>query len=140
MPSLLGQLGIGFVIKGGMNMRLEANEFYINETCGDGYCPFDILLDETGYLNEIADEQQKAKGKIPLFDNSGEYDGNDWYNFFLECNENGVSRLYYEYGLSGEFGDDIEIDEVTKQNAFSKVLAYFGGLDKYKEYIKEWEG
>ena len=121
-------------------MRIEADEFYINETCGMGYCPFDILLDDTKLLNSIADIQQKAKGERPLFDGSEDCDLEDWYNFFLECNEDGVSRLYYEYGMGGEYADEIEIDEVTKQNAFTKVIEFFGGINGYKNYIKEWEG
>lgn len=115
-------------------------KFYINETAGDGYSPYNILLDDTKELNSIADEQQKAKGKLPLFDDSGEYDDTGWYDFFLECNINGVKRLYYEYGLNGEFLGEINLTEQDKMEAFKAVLDFFGGIEEYKEYINEYEG
>ena len=112
-------------------------EFYISEDAADGYSPYHILLDDTKILNAIADEKQKAKGKLPLFDDSGEYDPNDWYDFFLQCDITGVKRLYYQYGMSGEYGDEILLSEREKKKAFRKVLDFFGGMKGYKEYIKE---
>ena len=111
-------------------------KFHINETADEGYFPYDILIDDTKELNEKADEIQKAKGKLPLFDDFGEYDADNWYNFYLECNEKGVYGLWFEYG-SGEAGDRIEISEQDKANAFKAVCDFFGGLDGYKAYIEK---
>lgn len=112
--------------------------FYINETCNRGYSPYDILLDDTDELNEIADKIQKAKGKLPLFnyEEDEEYDGESWYNFFLTCDEDGVSSMYFEYGDGAEYCDEIPLTEKDKKDAFDAVLKFFGGIDEYKEYIK----
>lgn len=114
-------------------------KFYIDETADMGYSPYDILLDDTNELNTIADRIQKAKGKLPLFDYSGECDTEDWYNFYLMCDEDGVIGLYFTYGLDGSIGDDIEITEEDKVNAFKAVCDFFGGIDGYKEYINKYE-
>lgn len=115
-------------------------KFYIDETADMGYSPYDILLDDTNELNTIADRIQKAKGKLPLFDYSGECDTEDWYNFYLMCDEDGVIGLYFTYGLDSSIGDDIEITEEDKVNAFKAVCDFFGGLDEYKHYIDAYEG
>lgn len=111
-------------------------KFYINETANMGYSPYDILLDDTNELNTIADRIQKAKGKLPLFDYSGEYDDEDWYNFYLECDENGVKGLYFVYGLDTSEGDNIKITEEDKADAFKAVCNFFGGIEEYKKYIE----
>lgn len=113
--------------------------FYINETASDGYNPYRVLLDDTHELNMIADKNQKADGKLPCFDNSGEYDDVGWYDFFLECDTNGVKRLAYEYGLNGQPLGEIELSEQDKTNAFKAVCDFFGGIEGYKEYIREYE-
>ena len=112
--------------------------FYINETANCGYSPYRILLDDTTELNAIADKQQKAKGKLPLFDYSGEYDGDDWYDFFLLCDSHGVDNLVYEYGAGMEPAGEIELSEQDKTDAFKAVCDFFGGIEGYKEYIKEY--
>lgn len=124
---------------GGKDMiHLEKEDIVIGYM--DGYCPYNILIEPLGRLDEEADRLQKADGKLPCFDDNGEYDDQDWYDFFFETNENGVSSLYFERGISGEYGDEIEIDEETKRNAFEVILDYYGGLEGYKEAIEEYEG
>ena len=109
--------------------------FYVNETANMGYSPYCILLDDTKELNAIADKIQKAKGKLPLFDYSGEYDAKEWYNFYLECDADGVSGMHFEYGSGGEYCDTIPMTDEDKVNAFKAVLDFFGGLGAYKNYI-----
>lgn len=116
-------------------------KFYINETADDGYCPFRVLLDDTKELNTIADNIQKAKGKLPLFNygDGEECDDDSWYNFYLICNRNGVDTLEFEYGDRMEYCDTIPLTEEDKKNAFDAVLKFFGGVDGYKQYIDEYE-
>ena len=114
-------------------------KFYINETANMGYSPYDILLDDTNELNSIADRIQKAKGYLPLFDDSYEYDDENWYNFYLECDSDGVKGLWFEYGIDGAEGNRIELTEEDKANAFKAVCDFFGGLDEYKHYIDAYE-
>ena len=114
-------------------------EFYINETAGMGYCPYNILLDDTNELNSIADRIQKAKGELPLFDYTGDYDSENWYNFFLTCGKQGVDCLYFEYGMDGTYCDEIQLTDEDKVNAFNAVIDYFGSDEKYNEYIMEYE-
>ena len=113
--------------------------FYINETADMGYSAYCILLDDTNELNAIADNIQKAKGKLPLFDDSGKYDPNDWYNFYLRCDTEGVKGMYFEYGLDMEFGDNIPMTDEDKAEAFKAVLDFFDGIDGYKDYIRSCE-
>ena len=112
-------------------------EFYINETSNQGYSGYNILLDPTHEMEQMADEIQKAKGKIPLFDDTGEYDNEDWYDFYLTCDENGVKEMYFTYGISDEYGDEIELSELDKLKAWKAVLEFFGGIKGYKKYLEE---
>lgn len=113
--------------------------FHINETADDGYCPYQILLDDTNELNEIADRIQKAKGELPLFDYSGEYEGEDWYDFYLECDGNKVIALRFEYGWSGTRGGYIELTDEDKIKAYEEICKFFGSVEDYKEYIRRYE-
>lgn len=115
-------------------------EFYIDDSAKDGYSPYNILLVDTNELNTIADAIQKEKGELPLFDYTQDYDADDWYNFFLECNADGVSGMYFTYGAGDEYADAIELNEEDKRKAFEAVLEFFGGLNGYKNYINEYEG
>lgn len=114
-------------------------KFFIDETSDMGYSPYNILLDETQTMNELADKIQKAKGNLPLFDDSGDYDPDDWYNFYLECDEDGVKCMYFEYGISSEYCDEIELTEEEKQEAFEQVIKFFGSKDEYRKYIENYE-
>jgi len=91
-------------------------------------------------MNQIADEIQKRKGRLPLFDDSGEYDDEDWYNFYLECDLDGVFGMYFTYGISERGGNEIELSNEDKAKAFEAVLEAFGGYEKYKKYIEMYEG
>lgn len=81
-------------------------------------------IEPLGSLEREADRIQKAKGKLPLFDYSGEYDNDDWYEFYFKLDGDKVTDLEFIYGLGGYTGDVIEIDEQTKRSA--------------EEMIKEW--
>lgn len=108
----------------------------------DGYSLIRILIDDSSYLNSIADKIQKAKGMLPLFDDSGEYDPDNWYDFYLDVNvkELKVNCLYFEYGINGEYCDVIEIDDETKEYAMKTICEYYGGEDEYKKrlYKEGW--
>lgn len=112
---------------------------FVLDDSSDQYNPYDILLVDTSELNAIADKIQKAKGGIPLYDDSAEYDDEEWYNFYLTCDINGVKQLWFEYG-DGGVGDEIPITEQDKADAFKAVCDYFGGIEGYREYIDKWEG
>ena len=116
--------------------KVSIDKFYINESCDAGYSPFTILLDDTDQLNSIADDIQKEKWELPLFDTSGEYDPDDWYDFFLECDLDGVHGMYFQYGNCPDYCDSIELDDESKRKAYEAVLKFFGGIDGYKEYIE----
>lgn len=116
-------------------------KFYISETADMGYSPYDIMLDDTHELNEMADKIQKRKGELPLFDEAAYDRGEDnWYNFFLECDENGVTGLWFEYGYGAEYGDRIELSDQDKADAFTAVLNFYGGIEGYKAYMDSYNG
>ena len=115
-------------------------DFLINETSADGYSPYEILLDDTPELNSIADCIQRKKGNLPLFDDSGEYDDQNWYDFYLRCNLDQVNGMYFEYGISGEYCDEIPMTDKEREEAYAKVLDFFGGYGEYKRYILDYEG
>ena len=115
-------------------------KFIINETADMGYSPYTILLDDTKQMNEIADIIQKQKGELPLFDDSAEYNADDWYNFYLDCDVDGVKKMWFEYGMGGDYCDEIELTEIEKVVAFETVCDFFGGLERYRDYIEEYEG
>lgn len=89
----------------------------------------ELQIESLNSLDEEADRIQKAKGKLPLFDDSGDYDSEDWYEFFFTYEEGIITGLYFQYGISHEYGDEIKIDEETKLNAQSKLEAYMKGRD-----------
>ena len=113
--------------------------FYINETADMGYSPYNIMVDDTRELCDMADNIQKAKGTLPLFDDSGDYNPDDWYNFYLRCDVSGVSGMYFEYGIGDIYGDEIPMTDEDKAEAFRAVLNFFGGIGGYKEYIERCE-
>lgn len=46
------------------------------------WCP----LYSTIGLNSLADKMRKEDGELPFFDESGEYDDDGWYDFFIDLN------------------------------------------------------
>lgn len=121
-------------------INLSKDEIYVVEDQILGYDPHRVCIEDTNKLNTIADQIQKAKGELPLFDYSGEYDGNDWYDFFFVTDGKEVHELYFQYGLGADIGDEIEIDEETKRNAFEVICDYYGGYDEYQNACKEYNG
>lgn len=113
-------------------------QFYINETADMGYSPYNILLNDTKELNALADSIQKKKGEIPLFDYSGEYDDDNWYDFYLECNIDGVKGMYFTYGVGDKYGDEIKLTEQDKKDAFKAVCDFYGSIEDYKEYVAKY--
>lgn len=119
-------------------MTLTKEDIYITEDQICGYSPMRVLIWDTHALNEEADRQQKAEGNLPLFDYSGEYDGNNWYDYFFITDGNKVTRLEYEYGIGGVPCGEIEIDETTKRNAWEVICDYYGGEEEYRKECEEW--
>ena len=108
--------------------------------CMDGYCPTHVIVEDNEELISVADKLQKAKGKLPLFDTSVEYDPDDWYNFYLELDICGdrVNALTYEYGLSGEYCGSIYLTDEQKEKAYQVVIDYYGGINKYKGIVYDY--
>lgn len=115
-------------------MTLIKDEIYIDgEGCYDDY-PLTIPIESTIKLNNEADRIQKAKGELPLFDDSDEYDNEDWYDFHFETNGREVTGLYFDYGIKRTNGYvKIDIDETSKRNAWEVICKAWGGEKKYKK-------
>lgn len=119
-------------------INLSKDEICVTEDQIEGYSPYRVCVYETNELNALADYIQKAKGELPLFDYSGEYNSEDWYNFYFDTNGKEITSFYFEYGLDGDYGDVIEIDKETKQNAFEVICNYYGGYDEYQKICREY--
>lgn len=114
-------------------MTLIKDEIYIDsEGCYDDY-PLTIPILSTIKLDNEADRIQKAKGELPLFDDSGEYDCDDWYEFHFTTNGKEVTGLYFDYGIKRMDGyGEIDIDDITKHNAWEVICKAWGGEKKYR--------
>lgn len=119
-------------------INLSKDEIYVVEDQILGYDPRRVLIDSTNKLDSLADQIQKAKGELPLFDDSEEYNSEDWYNFYFDTDGKRVTTFYFEYGLGGDYCDEIEIDEETKRNAFEVICNYYGGYDEYQKICREY--
>ena len=87
----------------------ELNEAYFR-TClscpdwEDGYFEHQIGKDgtislwvnPTGTFEIIIDRIRKGIGKVPMFDDSGEYDCDGWYNFYVNTTESEVLSITAE--------------------------------------------
>lgn len=119
-------------------ISLSKDEISVTEDQILGYDPHRVLIYSTNKLDAIADQIQKEKGELPLFDYEGEYNDRDWYDFYFDTDGKRVTSLYFQYGLGADYCDEIEIDEVTKQNAFEIICEYYGGFDEYQKACEQF--
>lgn len=88
-----------------------------------------FYLEDTHELNMMADVIRKSEGYLPMFDDSGEYDDDGWYNFSVGINT--FTKYHVDTAIefvvcNGSQADDeqtylIELDE-TEQETLWKVL------------------
>ena len=69
------------------------DEACINTDVPMKFATVNFQLWSTGELVRLADKMRKEKGFLPMFDASGEYDCDGWYDFYIDINEISVAKL-----------------------------------------------
>ena len=135
----------------------EMNEAYFKTALScpdweDGY--FDHYVDDdglislwinpTGTFDVIIDRMRKGMGKVPMFDDSGEYDCLGWYNYYVNMNENEVVSITANVDSTDirnrDDYNDYEIPMIKEQKkwAFDAIKQLYES--KYGSWEEFWKG
>lgn len=68
-----------------------------------------FYLHDTNELITIADNMRKEKGFLPFFDDSGEYDWDGWYNFYIGIN--GFSKTKLDTSIMFTVASETQSDD-----------------------------
>ena len=69
-----------------------------------------FCLENTQELDEQADSLRRAKGFIPMYDDSGEYDEDGWYDFYLEVLADEEVKFHLFFIVDSETAEDAHED------------------------------
>ena len=104
---------------------------YCYYPCNHAY--IELSLESTATLDTMADKDGKEYGYMPLFDTSGEYDDNGWYDFTIEVYERGDHLKTDVVGIRAERcnTDDNDGDYFDLELSADDIAFLYRYVDKY---------
>lgn len=114
-----------------INTNIEFADCYSNEYPEAYNGVLELRIEPTGMLEKEMDKVRKAKGLVPFFDCSGEYDADRWYNFDVFCEKDNFVSLTCTIGDCEEDDDGTQgyylaLSEETGDLIYKRVRSLIG--------------